>query len=225
MANRSYLYSLGNRPTSYADRPETISGLSEWAYAVPFGYRVLMSGDPRPCASLVSDGFEDEPPETKTRLYGVSAEFDAGFARLTRFCAAVRSVCGGADGLRAALDETETFLAAHRDRYLLLETIELDIMTEESEDGLRASVEREIALCRAAGAAVDALPADPAAAGAVLAKATASRSEAPLDAFHGLTLDDGFDNSRGGGDPLGLSWWTDVLYFDLHNRAEFDARA
>jgi hypothetical protein len=45
MANRAYLYSLSNRPTSYTDRPETITGLSEWPYAIPFTYRVLLSGD------------------------------------------------------------------------------------------------------------------------------------------------------------------------------------
>ena len=69
MANRSYLYSLSNRPTSYADRPETISGLSEWPYDVPFIYRLLMSGDPQLCASLVSDGLDDDEPGSRTRLY------------------------------------------------------------------------------------------------------------------------------------------------------------
>ena len=53
MANRSYLYSLSNRPASYADRPETICGLSEWPYAVPFSYRLLMSGDPQGVADAV----------------------------------------------------------------------------------------------------------------------------------------------------------------------------
>lgn len=214
MANRSYLYSLSNRPTSYADRPETISGLSEWPYAVPFSYRVLMSGEPRLCASLVSDGFDDDPPERRTRLHAISGEFDAGFARLTRLVAAVRAVAESAD-LRAGLDETETFLAARRDRFLLLETVELDCMTEDGEDGLRACVEREIDLCRQAGAAVDALPADAADAGAALVK-LARQPETP---FHGLVLDDAFDS---GDQPLGLAW-AEVLYFDLWNRAEFDA--
>ena len=225
MANRSYLYSLGNRPTSYGDRPETIAGLSEWPYAVPFSYRVLMSGDPRSCSSLVSDGFEDEPPERKTRLYAISGEFDAGWARLRKFCAIVRAISAGSTELCAGLDETERFLAAHRDRFLLLETIELDSMTESSEAGLRESVEREIDLCRQAGAAVDALPVDVAEAGALLAKVTGQVSEAPFGAFHGLVLDDDFDNTRDGrtSHPLGVSWWTDVLYFELWNRAEFEA--
>ncbi len=227
MANRSYLYSISNRPESYEDRPETISGLSEWPYAVPFSYRVLTSGDPRLCASLVSDGFEDDPADRKTKLYAISGDFDTGHARLTTFCAALRVAGAGAAELQHAIDETLTFLDAHRDRYLLLETIELDTMVESAEDALRAAVEQEIELCREAGAAVDALPADPAEAGAVLAKAAKEKSGGPLAAFHGLVLDDGFDNTRDRRteNPIGLSWWTDVLYFALWNRAEFEANA
>ena len=224
MANRSYLYSTSNRPESYSDRPDTISGLSEWPYAIPFSYRLLLSGDPRLCASLISDGFSDDPPERPTKLYAISGEFDTGHARLAKFAAVVRAACDSAD-LRAALDETERFLDAHRDRYLLLETVELDTMTESAPDALRSAVEGHIGLCRAAGAAVDALPGDVTEAAAVLAKAAAQRAEAPLDAFHGLVLDDGFDNTRDDrtDNPIGLSWWTEVLYFALWNRAEFAA--
>ena len=85
MANRSYLYSLSNRPNSYADRPESASGLSEWAYHVPFMYRLLMSGGPQLCASLVSDGLEDDPPDQKTKLFAISSDFDPGLVRVKRF--------------------------------------------------------------------------------------------------------------------------------------------
>jgi hypothetical protein len=225
MANRSYLYSLSNRPSSYEDRPETISGLSEWPYAVPFSYRVLMAGDPRLCASLVTDGFDDDPPDRKTALYAISGDFDAGYARLSKLCAAVRAAGGDSAGLVAALDETEKFLGEHRDRYLLLETIELDSMVESGEDALRACAEQELGRCVQAGAAVDALPADVAEAGVRLAEAADQKSAAPLSAFYGLVLDNDFDNVRDDmtENPLGLSWWTDILYFTLSNRAEFEA--
>jgi len=221
VANRSYLYSLSNRPTSYADRPETISGLSEWVYAVPFSYRVLLSGDPRRCASLISDGFDDDPPDQKTPLCAISGDFAAGHARLRKFAAAVRTI--GTAELAATLDETETFLDRHRDEFLLLETVELDCMTEETADGLRACVDREIEECKRVGAAIDALPDDPAAAGALLAKA----AEDPAHALHGLVFDDGFDNTRDDRTeyPLGLSGWTDVLYFSLWDKATFEANA
>lgn len=257
MANRSYLYSLANRPASYADRPETISGLSEWAYDVPFMYRVLMSGEPQLCASLVSDGFNGEEADSKTPLHAIGSRFDPGFARVQRFADIVRasatpavsavaapaSFMGRLKGLfsaqpaatappgpapsaqlLAALDESIAFLEAHRDSHLLLETIELDVMSEEGGDALKACVEREIARCLHVGAAIDALPADMAEAGLALRRAAAEQCPAPLDAFFGLRLDDRFDSTRSGATehPLGLQW-SQVLYFDLPTRAEFEA--
>ena len=64
-------------------------------------------------------------------------------------------------------------------------------------------------------------------AGALLAKAAGNKADAPLSPFHGLVLDDGFDNTRDRRTehPIGLSWWTDVLYFALWSEAEFEANA
>jgi hypothetical protein len=217
MANRSYLYSLSNRPTSYSDRPGTISGLSEWNYAVPFSYRMLMSGGPQLCSSLVSDGFNDDPPDRKTRLYAISSDFELGYARLKKFFAIVRTLVGdGAPDLVHAIEETQIFLEAHWNRYLLLETIELDIVSAETEQGLRACIERELTACLRAGTAIEALPADSREAGAWLKAAAQQKSEAPLDAFYGLVLDDHFDSTRDDETwyPLGLLW-SDVLYFEL----------
>lgn len=86
-------------------------------------------------------------------------------------------------------------------------------------------MEREITACRRAGAAIDVFPADVTEAGALLKTAARSKSEAPLDAFHRLHLDDDFDNVRDDDTdcPLGLSWWSESLYFTLWNRAEFAA--
>ena len=158
-------------------------------------YRLLMSGDPQPCASLVSDGMEDEEPGSKTRLYAISGVFEPGYARVRRFADIVRAavaqrgsrawVHGGgqrfrrvaagvlhgpreadvlaasgrrpdagsglvrrsaSDQLLAALDETLAFLDAHRDSHLLLETIELDIMSHagEAAEGLRGRGNRAL---------------------------------------------------------------------------------
>lgn len=261
MANRSYLYSLSNRPSSYADRPETISGLSQWAYDVPYMYRLLMSGDPQLCASLVSDGFDSDEPEHKTKLHAISSRFDLGFERVKRFVDIVGALTAQAvprepqstamarqatfirrlqrlfspqeipnptastmeaptvsTELRTWLDETVAFLEAHRDKYLLLETIELDIMSGKEEAVLRAYVEEEIARCTHVGAAIDALPADITEAGRQLKIATAQKCAAPLDAFFGLRLDDECDSVE---PPLGLDW-SEGLYFGLWNRAEFE---
>ena len=55
-------------------------------------------------------------------------------------------------------------------------------------------------------------------------QATRQNAGPPFDAFHGLRLDDEYDNTRGTKTPypLGLVW-SDVLYFNLCNRAEFEA--
>lgn len=271
MANRSYLYSLGNRPTSYDDRPERISGLSEWAYDVPFIYRLLMSADPQRCASLVADGLEDDESDEKTRLHAISSPFAPGLERVRRFVDIVRVLAVAAPAavpapaaapsppasllgrfkelLRGApsdpapptaspteppaamvylpgwLDETVAFLEAHRDDFLLLETVELDMMTEGEEDGLRECVETEIDNCRQVGAAFDALPADLHEAAQLLRRVAAEQAPPPLDAFFGLRFDDDCDSTRTGATdrPLGLTNWSEVLYFGLFNRAEFEA--
>ncbi|NMK44771.1 hypothetical protein [Achromobacter sp. Bel] len=268
MANRSYLYSLSNRPSSYSDRPETISGLSEWPYDVPFMYRLLMSGDPQLCASLVADGFDSDESEEKTRLYAISSRFDAGFERVKRFAEIVRATAHPTkdvpqpavapqssswisrlmqiftlaqdlsidtakattpapvnDELLSSLDETISFLDAHRDTYLLLETVELDTMSESEEAPLKACVEQEIMRCIQAGAALDALPADAQQAAQQLMLATRQTGMPPQDAFFGLRLDNEFDSTHTGATehPVGLEW-SDTLYFDLFNRSEFDAQ-
>lgn len=273
MANRSYLYSLSNRPTAYADRPETISGLSEWNYDIPFMYRLLMSGEPQLCASLISDGLDSDEGDEKVRLYAISGRFEPGFARVKRLIAlmrflaeqapatapvpppapapaaapqatsflgrlknwfsppsppavapavAVKNAVGSAH-LLTWLDDTLAFLEAHRDEYLLLETVELDTMSESEEGPLRACVEQELARCQQAGAALDALPQDIAAAAQQLREAGERKQAAPLDAFFGLRFDDDCDSTRSRATeyPLGLQW-SEVLYFGLFNRAEFE---
>ncbi|WP_459655351.1 hypothetical protein, partial [Achromobacter xylosoxidans] len=67
--------------------------------------------------------------------------------------------------------------------------------------------------------------ADPVEAGRQLLAATRERGAAPLDALHGLRLDDSFDGGRNQRVDyiLGLMW-SEVLYFDLLDRAEFEVR-
>jgi hypothetical protein len=183
-----------------------------------------MSGDPQLCASLVSDGFESDAPENKTKLFAISSDFETGFSRLQRFFAVLRPVAAKASpGLTEYINEALTFLEAHRDRYLLLETIELDTMEEGEASALRACVEKEIENCLHAGLAVDALPDNIGEAVELLKKATQSKMEVPFDAFYGLRLDDDCDNTRDDKTeyPLGLGW-TDVLYVSLWNRAKFE---
>ncbi|ALM82602.1 hypothetical protein ASB57_06195 [Bordetella sp. N] len=231
---------------------------------------MLMSADPQRCASLISDGLDGSP----VPLHAISAPFDAGFERVSRFAAIVKALIvlpapgaataplqendqptiarrlrqwlglapapapaaeapvvdvttksTGIEHLREQLDETIAFLDANRDSYLLLETIELDVMSESDPDALRVLVDAEIDRCRHVGAAFDALPMDITEAAKVLRQAAAGSASAPLDAFNGLRFDDAFDNTRTDETehPLGL-YWTDVLYFAPSDREEFEER-
>jgi hypothetical protein len=138
--------------------------------------------------------------------------------------------------LRVALDQTEEFLGQHRDEYLLLETVELDMMFQLPDDGQRLAVEKEITACLRVGAAVDALSANVQEAAAQLRLASLPQNTKPKwkfwsatvepSPFSGLVLDDDFDSTRAKKTeyPLGLSGWSDVLYYQLWNREKFEAK-
>ncbi|MDR6674128.1 hypothetical protein [Xanthomonas sp. 1678] len=298
MANRSYLYSLSNRPASYGDRPDTISSLSEWAYDVPFVYRLLMSADPQLCASLVAEGLDDEDEDEgegeveggeeseeqaeredeneeagadedddqPARLHAISSPFAPGLERVKRFAEIVKVIAAApplppapapvvappaslmgrlkrlfspthapveapvpvpatVEHLPGWLDETVAFLEANRDAFLLLETLELDMMSAIGEEDLRHCVEQEIGRCREVGAAFEALPADLHEAATLLRRLAVEEGAPPLDVFHGLRFDDDCDSTRTGATerPLGLTNWSEVLYFELSDQDEPDA--
>lgn len=225
MANRSYLYSLSNRPKAYSDRPESISGLSEWSYQIPFLYRLIMSGNTQLCASLISDGFDGEPLENKTKLYAVSGDFDTGFIRLNKFFSILKTPeIGATPQLVADMESAVKFIEEHRNSHFLLETIELDTMTEIEEARLKACVEEEIENCLRIGTAVDALPDNKGEAAKLLIKATQQECSSALGVFFGLRFDDDCDNAYADY-PLGISEWSETLYFGLWDRAEFEANS
>ncbi|GKX58592.1 DUF7822 domain-containing protein [Leminorella grimontii] len=223
MANRSYLYSLSNRPTSYADRPETISGLSEWGYCVPLSFRILMSGDPMLCPSLVSDGFDEEPEDKKTKLYAISSDFETGFLRLKKFFTILNAAVGDkAPYLSEEIDDALAFLEAHRDSHLLLETIELDMMTAADESALKQSVNDELSRCFFTGIAVDALSDNIDEAVEQLRHAGEVSAGLELVPLSMLNLNADYDRSDDGC-PAGVGYWSEHLFFGLWNRAEFEA--
>jgi hypothetical protein len=265
-----------------------ICGLSEWPYEVPFVYRLLMSADPQLCASLVSDGLDDDdeaPGDAdvhgdgphaqrvrKARLYAISGTFDPGMERFRRFAEIVKILVAtappalpvptaapasvsfiwrrlksifstasspaedpaqasgpapaSAEHLPVWLDESLSFLEERCDDFLLLETVELDLMSEGGEQGLRNCVQAEIDRCRAVGAAFDALPADMHDAAQLLRRTAAHMHAPPLDAFYGLRFDNDCDSTRTGATehPLGLMNWSEDLYVDLMDREEFEER-
>ena len=56
-----------------------------------------------------------------------------------------------------------------------------------------------------------------------LRTAVAEPAAEPLDAFHGLRLDNDFDSTRTGATASVGLYWSDVLYFELFNRSQFEA--
>ncbi|QIK73516.1 hypothetical protein G7070_16165 [Propioniciclava coleopterorum] len=95
-------------------------------------------------------------------------------------------------------------------------------MSENDIDRLAAMVDEEVERCRRAGAAVDALPADPQQAAAVLARAAQKADQPVLEPFEGLRFDDECDD-RDQLRTMGVFHWTTVLYFALWNKAQYEA--
>ena len=116
-----------------------------------------------------------------------------------------------------------TFLESHRDRYLLLETIELDCMMHEGEAELRGCVEAEINNCLSVGMAVDALSRHPTEAGKRLREATQRKLEPPLDGFYGLRLDDDYDNIRDDKTEYPSAWSGPTFLLSAIEPPQFEA--
>lgn len=220
MANRSYLYSLTNQPESYYDRPDRINELSEWAYDVPLAYKILMSGNPQRCASLISNGFDEE--EEKTPLYAITADFDIGFQRLLKFKSIVEPlIYAKDDGMKQDIDESFDYLAESRLPYLLLETIELEIMCTNDKDELRENVDKDIEFIKLVGEAVDALPEESEQAREILKLAATTKQDNIFSVFYGIELNEKFDHADCL-QTMGIGYWCDGLYYSLWNKEEFE---
>lgn len=215
VVNRAYLYSLDNRPVSYFDRPERASGLSEWPDTVPISYRILASGNTQICSSLIANGLEGAPD---VKVYAINGEYDVGFARFLRFVDVIRFVSGSSHfEAPKLLDETistRSFLDLHMNKYVQLETVELDILSGGDEAMMKEMVEAEASMCTWIGESIDALPSDTNEAAAVVYESSV-KGTGP---FAGLRFDDKYDAGR---DPLGFRW-SETLHFDMPTRAEFE---
>lgn len=120
MANRSYLYSTNARPeTDARQKKQKLNGISEWKYAVPLVYKLLLSANPRACRSFIWD----EPGPIA--LFG---DYDAGVERLTEFLSRVTHPA--AANLK---DEALGFLLDEKQRgeYFVLECGEVFEMGDE----------------------------------------------------------------------------------------------
>ena len=215
MANCAYLYSLDNRPVSYCDRPATVSGLSKWSHAIPISYRILASCDPQLCVSLIADGSERAPG---VNIYAISAAFWAGYRRFLTFIDCIHFIARNSHVMSSKLiDElipTRTFLDLHANKYVLLETVELNLLANGDLKMQKELVKSEISMCKWVGEAIDALPEDTIEAAAIILESSV-KGQGP---FAGLRFDDEYDTCP---DPIGL-YWNEKLHVNLPNRTKFD---
>lgn len=225
MAHRSYLYSINQIPTEPRLLPP--KGISEWRSEVPFTYQVLMSENPQLCPSRLSSGLDTDEPGNPTDLWALYAPRKPGYLRLKKLFAAFKALPEvpppwrepytkvTTDRLHAEVDEAEAFLAKVTYPYLLLEVIELQLLSYDpsyGSDYLAQETEYIASLCSSAGKAVDALPDDPIAAAQVLSEAVVHEQTGPLRSFYGLR----FDEYTGGFDTTGLGmYWSDILFFSF----------
>lgn len=140
MANRSYLYTVDSIP-GYGPPPR-IEDLAEWNWEVPPLHRVLLTGSPQLCHSMIWD----------SPMQAIAGDYDTGVANLERFLAALPQT----DAVR---EESAKALAVlknpeRRRPHFLLEVGELvelvsTVDPDEDYDGwvreLMANVERELA--------------------------------------------------------------------------------
>jgi hypothetical protein len=59
MANRSYLYSTNYLPGSAATGSRRVVGIAEFGNDIPIVFKLLLSGNPRTCVSLIFEGTDE----------------------------------------------------------------------------------------------------------------------------------------------------------------------
>lgn len=113
--------------------------------------------------------------------------------------------------------EALEFLEQHKQPFLLLETIELDMMLTEGADNLRQAVEDEIQRCLLVGRGIDAIPDDKETAIEVIKWAASD----PENLFSAINFNSECDYVDAGY-PMGLSYWESSLYYRILNKKEFE---
>jgi hypothetical protein len=120
VANRSYLYSTNAVPgtKSLQEKPK-LRGIAEWNYDVPLVFKLLLSGNPRPCQSSIWE---------VTEAIAIAGDYGDGVERLTRFLKEIQAPIA-----QPVIQEALAFLAddSNRNLYFVLESGEIFEMEEE----------------------------------------------------------------------------------------------
>ncbi|KAF0808544.1 hypothetical protein A6D6_00253 [Alcanivorax xiamenensis] len=189
MANRSYLYATDRIPARAPDHPKpVVRGLSEWGYAIPLSYRLLVSVDTVMCPSMIWELDDD---------LALAGDYDKGVTRLCEFLARIDW-----PEAEALVEETKAFLLAPENRadHVVLEAAEiLDMadqpLAEESRELLAGLADLDEEMERTLRHLSQVKPSAP----------------GPLARMLGLKPADPIAPVR----ELGLGNWSNVLYFDF----------
>jgi len=222
MANRSYIYTAEKIPKIFDDTAAKLSDLGEWPWVTPFLFYLLISDNPRLCPSQISDGLTTDQDGQKTDLFAVAGEFKKGARRAKKFLRLLRAIAKDptSDLFRAAV-ETEQVLKEKRNRYIVLETVELDAMSEADSPVYWYNVAHDVRnTAFRAGRAVDALSSWTWMGSWELRKAANARI-GDLRFFREMPLrfDERFDHADTDV-PIGLSGWSDYLFFHAEPAAD-----
>lgn len=197
MANRSYLYSSNFVPPPEANEADRrITGISEWKYDIPIGFKILLSGNPRKCQSLIWD----VPQEI-----AIVGDYDQGLDRLLHFLDRIPL-----PEVIPLKEEARKFLTdeANKNRYFILECGEIfelhDEPLTEQNDSLLAEIRNIESLVESALANLLPSQACTAKASGFFSRLLGRNPPAPerkgsADAVH----------------SLGLGNWSSILYFDM----------
>jgi hypothetical protein len=120
MANRCYLYSTNFIPGAAATEHRRAVGIAEFAYDIPLVFKLLLSGNPRPCSSLIFEGTDE---------IALVGDYEPGLARMLQFLDDVRH-----PAVPSLREEAQEFLESEENRnsYFVLEGGEVFAMTAES---------------------------------------------------------------------------------------------
>jgi hypothetical protein len=121
MANRSYLYATNFLPSPGDDRghQRRIVGISEWKTDIPIVFKMLLSGNPKKCRSLIWNVPEE---------IALVADYEHGTASLFRFLDRIPR-----PEIVPLREEASRFLTAENNKspYFLLECAEIFEMEDE----------------------------------------------------------------------------------------------
>ncbi|WP_352259489.1 hypothetical protein [Psychrobacter sp. TB55-MNA-CIBAN-0194] len=119
MANRSYLYSTNTIPEpNQDDSSRVLTGISEYNYDIPIAFKVLLSGNPQACLSVIWDSAE------KIALIG---DYASGVQNLEAFLTGITLPAA-----QATIAEALEFLKMpeNQNQYFILECGEIFEMSE-----------------------------------------------------------------------------------------------